>query len=218
MLVRQLNSPLTSSCGRLFDAVAAALGCCQEGISYEGQAAIELEALLPDDVPDNRSGYPFAVQRKQGGCVEIDPAPMWFALLQDLQDGTGRGRVAARFHHGLLDALVTAVSALCAEHPGIQAIALSGGVFQNVWLCSQLLARLEQVGKPVLSHSHVPTNDGGLSLGQGVIGQARLLQAHPAYRLTQPAFAREDRTQASIKRMPNSPSCTVGKLTSAGMG
>ncbi len=180
MLARQLNSPLTSSCGRLFDAVAAALGCCREGISYEGQAAIELEALLPDDVPDNRAGYPFAVQRKQGGCVEIDPAPMWFVLLQDLQDGTGRGRVAARFHHGLLDALVTAVSAVCAEHPGIQAIALSGGVFQNVWLYSELLARLEQVGKPVLSHSRVPTNDGGLSLGQGVIGQARLLQVHPA--------------------------------------
>lgn len=175
MLARGLNSPLTSSCGRLFDAVAAALGCSRTKISYEGQAAIELEALTPPVLLAYVAGYPFGLERNAQGLWEIDPAPLWYTLLHDLQTGYDRGSVAAQFHRGLMDVLVETAQRLRNDYPDIQAIALSGGVFQNALLFTGLLEKLQAVGLPILTHSNVPTNDGGLALGQAAIGAARYL-------------------------------------------
>jgi hydrogenase maturation protein HypF len=175
MLARGLNSPLTSSCGRLFDAVAAALGCSRTKISYEGQAAIELEALTPPVLLAYVAGYPFALERNAQGLWEIDPAPLWYTLLHDLQTGYDRGSVAAQFHRGLIDVLMETAQRLRSDYPDIQAIALSGGVFQNALLFTGLLEKLQAVGLPILTHANVPTNDGGLALGQAAIGAARCL-------------------------------------------
>ncbi len=175
MLTRGLNSPLSSSCGRLFDAVAAALDFSRERISYEGQAAIELEAATPACLLHVVPPYPFTLERNPAGCWEIDPAPMWYELLKDLQTGYGRDAIAAQFHQGLIQVITELAERICQERPEIQAIALSGGVFQNALLFKGLLARLEATGLRVLTHSRVPTNDGGLSLGQAAVGAARQL-------------------------------------------
>lgn len=174
MLTHGLNSPLSSSCGRLFDAIAAALGCSRKQISYEGQAAIELESLTPPDYLQTVTGYPFALQRNAGNGREIDPSPLWRALLDDLHKGKSREMIAARFHRGLIDTLAEMTQKLCADYPEIQAIALSGGVFQNALLLAGLLKKLPQLNLPILTHSAIPTNDGGLALGQAAIGSARL--------------------------------------------
>lgn len=176
MLQKGLNSPLSSSCGRLFDAVAAALDCSRASIQHEGQAAIELEAITPACLLHLVPPYPFAVQTNPAGLLEIDPAPMWWALLHDLQSGYDRATVAAHFHQGLLQVLVDACALLAAQH-ALKTVVLSGGVLQNVLLFTHLQARLQARGLTVLTHSQVPTNDGGLSLGQAAIAAAQWLQS-----------------------------------------
>ncbi|QFY91077.1 carbamoyltransferase HypF [Magnetovirga frankeli] len=184
MLDRGLNSPLSSSCGRLFDAVAGVLDICRSGISFEGEAAMALEALAREDITDaelGRSGpeadhqqpnYPFALTPdSDSGLIELDPAPMWLQLLQDLQRGEAPARIAARFHLGLADALCELARQLAASQ-GLNSIALSGGVMQNKTLFEVLVQRLEAAGLRVLSQQQVPANDGGLALGQAVIAAA----------------------------------------------
>jgi hydrogenase maturation protein HypF len=125
MLARGLNSPLSSSAGRLCDAVAAALGLGGEAITYEGQAAIELEALAAPAMADGGPGYPFAVSSAGEGRL-LDPAPLWSALFDDLAAGTPPARIAARFHLGLCDALATLAGRIAAGE-GVDTVALSGG-------------------------------------------------------------------------------------------
>lgn len=184
MLAGGVNSPLASSCGRLFDAVAAAAGVCRDRALYEGQAAIEFEALvdrrtLADE--DDELAYPFAIPRlKDCGLPYIEPLPMWQALLGDLILGTPIPVIAARFHKGLAITIVHMVEKLIRrrsddEAPPFAAIALSGGVFQNRVLLEQVLMRLEPLGPCVLTHSHLPAHDGGLALGQAAIAAARML-------------------------------------------
>ena len=192
MLTRALNSPLASSCGRLFDAVAAAAGVCRERAVYEGQAAVEFEALVDRATLacDEASAYPFAYvsalagEAAGAGLPQLDPAPMWRALLRDLATATPVPRIAARFHLGLAQAIVCMVERLCAEHEhehehefGESAeptrVALSGGVFQNRVLLAEVVARLERGGRRVLCPRQVPANDGGLALGQAVVAAAR---------------------------------------------
>lgn len=180
MLERGLNFPMSSSCGRLFDAVAAALGFCRESIGYEGQAAVELEAATPAGILNMVPPYPFALVRNAKGAWEIDSTPMWYELLKDLQAGYPHAAISAHFHQGLIHVLAELAGKLCAEHPEVQAIALSGGVFQNALLFNGLLARLEGQGRQVLTHSSVPTNDGGIALGQAAIGAARQIKAYYA--------------------------------------
>jgi hydrogenase maturation protein HypF len=173
MLARGLNSPLSSSCGRLFDAVAAALGVCREAVSYEGQAAIELEALAlraPDGVP----GYEFALL--PGEPWQLDPAPLWPQLLDDLAAGLPPAVMAARFHRGLAGA-VAGLTLTLARDRGIETVALSGGVFQNRLLLEDVVARLQTGGVRALLPRQFPANDGGLSLGQAVVATARALAA-----------------------------------------
>jgi hydrogenase maturation protein HypF len=172
MLARRINSPDSSSCGRLFDAVAAVLGIRREGISYEGQAAIELETLAAA-APRDAGGYPFAISR--GEWAELDPAPMWTALFDDLAAGVAPAVIAARFHHGLAEAVAGLAAELASGH-GTDTVALSGGVLQNRLLFEALAGKLRGAGLRVLSHRQVPANDGGLSLGQAVVAAARCVQ------------------------------------------
>ena len=176
MLARGLNSPLASSCGRLFDAVAAAIGVCRERAGYEGQAAVALEALVDCDTLENESetlAYPFAIPvSKESGLPYIEPLALWQALLGDLILETPRPVMAARFHKGLARAIVAMVLRLTGE-AGPRRVALSGGVFQNKVLLEQVVRRLDEQGYEVLTQSRVPANDGGLALGQAAIAAAR---------------------------------------------
>jgi len=173
MVAQRLNSPLSSSCGRLFDAVAGALGIRRERISYEGQAAIELEALA-GQAGGETDAYAFDF-RADNDLLLLDPTPLWHALLNDLAKGTDRARIAMRFHNGLTKALVKMTVQLAEDHR-LSTIALSGGVFQNRTLFESLAQQLRAEGLEVLAHRKVPTNDGGLSLGQAVIAAASLLR------------------------------------------
>jgi hydrogenase maturation protein HypF len=177
MLSQGLNAPLSSSAGRLFDAVAAALGCCRVA-SYEGQGAIALESLVreADLAAALASAYPFQVvagATAQDPLV-LDPAPLWPALLRDLQCHTARGLIAARFHQGLAMAIAHLARDLAQRH-GLTTVALSGGVWQNTILATQVPRWLTAQGLTVLTHRQVPTNDGGLCLGQAVVAAAQQL-------------------------------------------
>ena len=167
MMDKGLNAPLASSAGRLFDAVAALLGLAPDRLSHEGEAAMALEAVAEGEA----APYPFAIAA-QGDPMEIDPAPLWRALLADLASGRPRSAMSAAFHAGLADAFVS-VAAKAADEAGISAVALSGGVFQNVRLLEETVARLRARGLTPLIPSHVPANDGGLALGQAVVAAAR---------------------------------------------
>ena len=175
MLKRDVNCPLASSCGRLFDAVAAAIGVCREHAGYEGQAAIELEALAqPLEQVAEEDAYPFRiVDCERFPCLE--PEPMWRALLGDLLAHTPPAVMAARFHKGLAQGVVAMVSRLSERAVREPTIALSGGVFQNKILLEEVAQRLRGNGRTVLTQRQVPANDGGLSLGQAAIAAARSL-------------------------------------------
>lgn len=164
MIAKGLNSPLSSSCGRLFDAVAALAGVRQK-VSYEGQAALELEMALEGDA--GAGEYPFELQW-QGELLVVDPAPMIRALVVDLQAGAAPGVLSARFHNGLARA-IGQVCVQLRQQQGIAAVALSGGVFQNRYLTERTLEILGRLEFTVHTHSLVPPNDGGLALGQAVI-------------------------------------------------
>ena len=170
MARRGINAPRTSSAGRLFDAAAALLGVRDE-ISYEGQAAIELEQLAD---PGEAGAYHAAIAP---GPVPGEPfhaagADLIRAAVADLAARVPREVIAARFHHGLA-ALVEDGCVLLRERHGLSTVALSGGVFQNHLLLGSVVARLEARGFTVLTHSRVPCNDGGISLGQAVVAAAR---------------------------------------------
>ncbi len=167
MIDKGLNSPLASSAGRLFDAVAAALGVCRESAGFEGQAAIELEALAAPQFKQQADfAYGFGLQ---DDCLSW--APLWSALLADLHNGVEPAIVAARFHQAVARAVTETAGRLCTEH-GLQRVVLSGGVFQNRLLLERVSRRLRDQGLEVLSPVSVPANDGGLSLGQAVIAAA----------------------------------------------
>lgn len=177
MIAQGVNAPSSSSCGRLFDAVAAALGICRDGIQYEGQAAIELESHARLAI-DGAVGYPFVLDQDANGRIAVSSAPMWTSLLADLAAGIGTPEMAARLHRGLADAVVGAAVQLAA-HRQIGVAALSGGVFQNQILFEAVADGLRTKGLQVLAHRQVPANDGGLSLGQAAIASARLLDESP---------------------------------------
>ncbi len=181
MLDKGINSPLASSCGRLFDAVAAAAGICRDKVSYEGQAAIELEALIDHSMLESESddAYFFQIHKEIGTPVPyLDPTCMWLALLNDLRAKRKPEVIAARFHLGLVNALFEMIEHLTHEGSNriIHNIALTGGVFQNRILFEQLKRRLETAKYNVLCHSQVPCNDGGLALGQAVVAYAQLIK------------------------------------------
>ena len=183
MLSHRINSPLASSCGRLFDAAAAAMGICTEHVFYEGQAAMEMEALVDEDTlhhEDESLAYPFSILRlKHSGLPYVEPLGMWQALLGDLILHTPVPVMAARFHKGLANVIcqmVTQGSQSPDGHDRHQTMVLSGGVFQNQVLFELVKGKLTAEGFNVLSHKQVPMNDGGIALGQAAIAAARSLQ------------------------------------------
>ena len=171
MIARGINAPPASSAGRLFDAVAAALGLCTEATSFEGQAAMALEALA-ETAPEETAAYPVDVA--DGETKVLGWTTLWRALLDDLAAGVAPARIAARFHNGLIAALVSTAGALAAAR-ALDCVVLSGGVFQNRILLEGVTAGLEARALNVLSPEAVPANDGGLSLGQACIAAARRL-------------------------------------------
>ena len=164
-----LSAPLTSSAGRLFDAVAALLGV-RDTVSYEGQAAIELEQLAD---PGETDAYPLDVEPAvDGGGLLLAGTGLVRAVVADLAAGTPRPAVAARFHNGLAQGVLDVCRRVRAERE-LDAVALSGGVFQNLLLLERTVAGLEAAGFRVLLHGRVPPNDGGISLGQAAVAGER---------------------------------------------
>ena len=157
----------TSSMGRLFDAVASLLGVCQQ-VSYEGQAAIELEHLARrSDGSGHRADLDFAVT---DGL--LDPAPLVTGLVEGVRAGAKPADLAAGFHQAVIRATARAAR-FCADSAGIRTIGLTGGVFANRILLHGLRQSLAQSGYEVLTHRIVPCNDGGLALGQATIAVAQ---------------------------------------------
>ena len=173
---RELNAPVTSACGRLFDAVSALLGVCAR-TSYEAQAAIELEmAATEHDGPS--APYGFEIQRHDGTYV-IRLRQLFEGLLADVRDRADIPRMAHRFHSTVVRMIVEANVAI-ANETGISTVALSGGCFQNRLLLRLTVPALCENGFDVLLHRQVPCNDGGLSLGQAVLaGYANLETEKP---------------------------------------
>ena len=164
MMDQRVNSPLTSSCGRLFDAVAALIGIRQE-VSYEAQAAMELETSGWSSC--ETAGYPFTIRRENGRLL-IDSSPLFGAIVEDLRRKVGTETISRRFHNGLVDTLVR-LSRLLREESSINQMCLSGGTFNNSLVFEQLIYKLECDEFEVFTHSEVPTGDGGLSLGQALV-------------------------------------------------
>jgi hydrogenase maturation protein HypF len=163
-----LASPVTTSMGRLFDAVAALCGVCPT-VNYDGQAAIELEALCD---ASERGAYPIAVEERDGAAV-MDPREAIGAIVRDVAAGTAVGTVAARFHAGIAAATVRACADV-ASAAGTEAVVLSGGVFQNRTLVEATAAGLRRQGLRVLLPERLPANDGGISYGQAAVAARRM--------------------------------------------
>jgi len=180
MMERKINSPLTSSLGRLFDAVAAVV-LNRRVVDYEAQAAIELEGIAVDEsVRLGRSGY-VPELGEAGSCADvghdgsliIQTTSMWQALLSDMKNGVNAKRIASRFHSGVSEGFIWAV-ANAREKTGITRVAMSGGCLHNRRLARLLREGLEEESFTVLQHRQVSPGDGGLSYGQTVIAAASL--------------------------------------------
>ena len=173
MIERGVNSPPASSSGRLFDAVAAVLGICAERQAFEGQAAMELEALAAPHF-QRQQPYPGLELRAAGEPARIGFAALWRAILDDLRRGVDRAEIAARFHLSLSQVVADSAISLCRRY-GLPMVVLGGGVFQNRLLLEGVSGRVRRAGLPVISPLRLPANDGGVALGQGVVAAARLL-------------------------------------------
>ena len=167
-LAEGLNSPLTTSAGRLFDAVAAALDVCRLR-TYEGQPAMELE-MAADETEDGF--YPAAVKEAPDALV-LDTLAIFRAVVADRLAGVAAAVIAARFHNSLVRLLADACD-LIRERTGLNLVALSGGVMQNALLFTRLQRALAARGFEVLTHTLTPPNDGSISLGQVAVAAARL--------------------------------------------
>jgi hydrogenase maturation protein HypF len=164
---REVNAPLTSSVGRLFDAVASILGVRQRA-RYEAQAAIELEALA-----DPSATAPYPVVITGGDPAVIDAAPVVRGVVDDVRAGTPVPVIAGRFHATVAAAVLTGCRRI-RRATGLSRVVLSGGVFQNVTLLDEAVRALGRSGFEVFTHHLVPPNDGGIALGQAAVAHARL--------------------------------------------
>jgi hydrogenase maturation protein HypF len=168
----RIHAPLTSSCGRLFDAVAALMGICAT-CSYEGQAAVRLEGLTK---PDLHERYSFALELDKQP-MQLSFAPAFAELVTDLQKKTEQAVIATRFHNAISAAIVAVCEEL-RQQQGLNTVALSGGVFQNAFLLKRVCAGLREKEFAVFCHQTVPPNDGGLSLGQAAVALAQYADSH----------------------------------------
>lgn len=168
MVAKGLNSPWTSSMGRLFDAVASIAGVMDE-VTFEAEAAIALESLADRS---EQGSYPFGLN-DCGGTIEIDHGPLIKAVAGDVNGGVPKGVIAARFHNAVAE-MVLDVSKRLRASSGIGEVVLTGGVFQNGLLSALCRERLSKAGFAVYEHEKVPANDGGISLGQALIAWERV--------------------------------------------
>ena len=167
MIVKRINSPLTSSLGRLFDGVAAMAGL-RSRVTYEGQAAMELEMAAADEAEEC---YDFDLE--DGDPIRILPAPIIRGVAADLALHLPLPIVGARFHNTVVK-IFAEVCTRIGRKRGLNRVVLSGGVFQNARLLEGITSALEGRAFEVYSHRQVPTNDGGIALGQAVAAAAQL--------------------------------------------
>ena len=168
MIETGFNSPLTSSAGRLFDAVTAILGLC-DVTSYEAQAAIRLESIADPRVTDR---YPFAVQTGDRPWV-LDFSPTIRAILDQRRQGVAAGEISAKFHNTIA-ASVLEICRFLRGQRDLNVVALSGGVFQNELLLRRTVEALQSRHFRVFTNTAVPPNDGGLALGQAAVAAERM--------------------------------------------
>jgi len=171
MLEEKINSPLTSSAGRVFDAVASIIGLRDE-ITFEAEAAIELEAAAGEDSVDGKNLYHFEIEKgaasapKEGNTLSvIDLRPLITGILDDVLSGESTAVISARFHSTMAEVALNMVKTI-SDETGVKDIALSGGVFQNRLFAGLCECRLKENGFTVYMNERVPSNDGGVSLGQ----------------------------------------------------
>jgi hydrogenase maturation protein HypF len=164
MMEHGVNSPLTSSCGRLFDAMAALIGI-RQCVNYEAQAAIELEMAIDESA--SCSAYPLELVPDGAGWV-IDTRSLFKLLLEDLDRKRPAAAISRRFHEGLIE-IFDRVADLIRQRTSLNRVCLSGGTFHNVYLLENLRSRLEKNDFQVFTHSEIPAGDGGLSLGQALV-------------------------------------------------
>ncbi len=181
MIERGINSPRTSSMGRLFDAAAAILGICGQA-TYEGEPAIELEAAawraLDGKIarfPDDNVGYSTSGPSWLDGPDVLDQKALFEALLEGIEAGAPADRLALDFHVAVARSSARIATEICA-HEGIGTVALSGGVFMNRLLLQLLTRELKYAGLAVLVPHTVPVNDGCIAYGQAAVASARLAQ------------------------------------------
>ena len=181
MIENGLNTPFTSSMGRLFDAVSAIVGTCTEP-SYEGEAAILLDAARAEGTvaPEDAARYAFAITKNSAlptstahdtSVVLLDAAPTIRAVLDDVEAGVSAGEISLRFHDAVVGAVVTAAELVRAMYD-ISLVALSGGVFMNRYVVENAAARLGAAGFTVALNANLPPNDGCISYGQAVVASA----------------------------------------------
>ena len=168
MIERGVNSPLTSSCGRLFDAVAALIGV-RQSVNYEGQAAIELEMAADDH---ESVAYPLELIPQAEEWI-IGTKPLFDSLLHDIRANVSVSKISARFHNALVSVFAE-LAQLVRERTALNRVCLSGGTFNNLYLTNRLSSRLEQAGLEVFTQREVPCGDGGLSLGQAMVAAYHL--------------------------------------------
>jgi len=164
---RGLNSPLTSSMGRLFDAISALIGIRGE-IDYEGQAAVELEmTAYKENYADDSESYPYSITKNKGIRI-VKVGDLLSAVVEELHQDVSKARISVNFHNTIAQ-MINQMCQLIASETGIKEVALSGGVFQNRLLLNKTVSLLEKNGFQVFTHKQIPCNDGGISLGQAVI-------------------------------------------------
>jgi hydrogenase maturation protein HypF len=167
MLRRRIQTVETSSCGRLFDAVAAMLGLASE-VTFEGQAAIALEAAAESGIDDR---YEFEIE--EGEPAILDLRPVIVSIAKDISSGRRVGQTSARFHN-TLSAAIGEMCSRIGSRDGVNRVCLSGGSFQNLYLLGRTVVELRRRSFDVFLHAQVPANDGGLSLGQAVVANEHL--------------------------------------------
>jgi hydrogenase maturation protein HypF len=167
MIDKGINSPLTSSSGRLFDAVSALLGIRKE-IYYEGQAAIELEM----SANGQKGFYPFDLQDVEGKTV-ILLEPLLRGIVSDIENGVGADSISSKFHNTMAEIILNTCMKL-RKARGLDRVVLSGGVFQNNLLLENTFTLLNKNNFKVYTQHKIPPNDGGIALGQAIIANARI--------------------------------------------
>jgi len=168
MMAQGFNSPLTSSLGRVFDGIAAILGT-RQAVSFEGQAAMELETLAAGQT---RKSYPYEIAR-DGDRSVLDLRPLVRSIAEEKIKGKDPAAIAAAFHKTIIGALVAMAEAV-REQTGLGKAVLSGGCFQNRVLLEGTVRELEKAGFEVYTHQMLPANDGCIALGQAIVAAAQL--------------------------------------------